>query len=163
MNYCSPHFTPHVPLNPKGSWRLASTPRFAWCSIFWAAAVLAAHVTLPISPQLHRHLRQHHHPIGPHAVSVPYCITSTNSPLSLSGPHLGTLYNNSALVSTGKMPAEHGTLSIMQGPGEGKAEMEALPHGASWLWSQPLQSGGAGCLTLSPHPYLPALRADWAA
>lgn len=32
----------------------------------------------------------------------------------------------------------------MQGPGEGKAEMEAFPDGASWLWSQPLQSGGAG-------------------
>lgn len=164
INYCSPHFTPHVPLNPKGAggWL---TPRFAWCSIFWAAAVLAR--SRGPFPSLHSFIG---HSLGNIIIRsvltrprFRYYLNKLHTFLSLSGPHLGTLYNNSALVSTGKMPPASALLSIMQGPGEGKAEMEALPDGASWLWSQPLQSGGTGCLTLSPHPYLPALRADWAA
>ena len=90
MNYCSPHFTPHVPLNPKGAggWL---TPRFAWCSIFWAAAVLA-HSRGPF-PSLRSFIG---HSLGNIIIRsgltrprFRYYLNKLHTFLSLSGPHLG--------------------------------------------------------------------------
>lgn len=54
-----------------------------------------------------------------------YYLSKLHTFLSLSGPHLGTLYNNSALVSTGEA-LEPGTPPGHPGAERAKADADAL-------------------------------------
>lgn len=55
-----------------------------------------------------------------------YYLNKLHTFLSLSGPHLGTLYNNSTLVSTGKTSASLSLLSASGQRGEKPAETPLL-------------------------------------
>lgn len=64
-----------------------------------------------------------------------YYLNKLHTFLSLSGPHLGTLYNNSTLVSTGKVFPSPSALRAHAGPRGDGPETGAPPDGRLWLRS----------------------------
>lgn len=63
-----------------------------------------------------------------------YYLNKLHTFLSLSGPHLGTLYNNSTLVSTGEIP--HPRLQLNMDIKGGDLEAGVPLHGNPWPWNR---------------------------